>query len=192
MDQNVPSNASNKAILQPLPLNKMDERHHGLSHALAESYLEAARVSLDRHHASPQEFTLNDDNKESEVLVQWDKSDERTKGAWANNDDATRDGAYACALAATELSRDYFAVKRAEKLTGADYYVAPNGAMVQDLENYYRLEVSGTNLDSSFVRTVLRNKVKQAQDGRSNLPALAAVVGFKARLIIIQTVGLEI
>jgi hypothetical protein len=135
---------------------------------------------------------LNDDNKESEVLVQWDKTDERSKDAWANNDDATRDGAYACALAATELSRHYVAVKRAEKLTGADYYIAPHGATVEDLENYYRLEVSGTDLDSSLVKTRLKTKVKQAQDGNSNLPALAAVVGFKAKLIIIQSVGLEI
>lgn len=192
MNHNVSSDDANRAILRQLPLNKMDERHQGLSHALAESYLEAARVCLDRHHDSPQEFTLNDDNKESDVLVQWEKSDERAKGAWANDDDATRDGAYACALAATELSRDYVAVKRAEKLTGADYYVAPTGATVEDLEDYYRLEVSGTNLDSSSVRNRLMSKVKQAHDGQSNLPALAAVVGFKARLIIIQTVGLEI
>ncbi len=171
-----------------LPLRGLHERHHGLTLTVAECYLEAARVCLDRHHTPPQEFLLNDDNKENSVLVEWDKTDERARDAWANHDDATRDGAYACALAATEFTRGYVAVKRAETRTGADYYLAPVGAAIEDLENYYRLEVSGTNLDSAGVRTRLKAKVEQALNGNSNLPALAAVVGFRARLIIIQTV----
>ena len=36
--------------LPVLPLRDMSDRHRGLTRALAESYLEAARVSLDRHH----------------------------------------------------------------------------------------------------------------------------------------------
>ncbi len=51
-----------------------------------------------------------------------------------------------------------------------------------------RLEVSGTHLDHSGVKNRLKEKVKQALDGNSNLPALAAVVGFQARIIVIQTV----
>ena len=34
----------------------------------------------------------------------------------------------------------------------------------------------------------LRAKLKQAASGRSNLPALAVVVGFKARLIVLEDV----
>ena len=36
--------------LPVLPLRDMSDRHRGLTRALAESYLEAARVSLGRHH----------------------------------------------------------------------------------------------------------------------------------------------
>lgn len=91
-------------------------------------------------------------------------------------------------LAATELARGLVAVRRAETRTGADYYVAPIGQLAEDLENCLRLEVSGTDLESSGVKTRLHSKVEQALAGDSNLPALASVVGFRARLIMIQTV----
>jgi hypothetical protein len=171
-----------------LPLQDMDKRHVGLSHPVAECYLEAARVCLDRHYSPPQEFVLHDNSDESKVWVEWEQADGRSKAAWANNDDATRDGAYACALAATEYSRGLVAVSRAETHTGADYYVAPAGQTLEDLEDCYRLEVSGTHLDFSGVKTRLKVKIEQALRGSSNLPALAAVVGFRARIIMIQTV----
>jgi hypothetical protein len=131
---------------------------------------------------------MDDDKSERNVLVEWEKPNDHIKGAWANYDDATRDGAYACALAATELSRGYVAVRRAETRTGADYYVAPVGELANDLEYCLRLEVSGTHLDNSGVKTRLKGKVEQAAEGESSLPALAAVVGFRAKLIMIQTV----
>ncbi len=182
------SAADPKSSTARLPLEKLHERHEGLTFEVAQSYIQAAEVCLDRHHASPQEFLLDDDRTENSISVEWRSPDARTKRAWANTDDATRDGAYACALAATELSRGLVAVSRAETLTGADYYVAPVGEPSDDLENTLRLEVSGTDSDRSGVRYRLRGKVRQAQEGASDLPALAAVVGFKARLIMIQTV----
>jgi len=168
-----------------LPLSNMADRHVGLTKALAESYLEAARVSLDRHHKPPQEFTLRDGSIEQAALVVWEPPDDRCRGAWANRDDATRDGAYACAIAAAELSLGLYAVKRAETLTGADYYAAFINQVSQDC---LRLEVSGTNLNEYEVQRRLRNKVKQAQKGKSNLPALAVVVGFRVKLVSMQTI----
>jgi hypothetical protein len=171
-----------------LPLQDMSKRHQALTPSIAGSYLEAARVCLDRHHISPKEFTLEDDKVETTAKVEWDLADNRIKAAWANNDDATRDGAYAFALAATELLRGMFAIRRAETRTGADYYIAPAGQNLEDLENCFRLEVSGTHSDKSEVKKRLRNKMEQAQQGNSNLPALAAVVGFRVQLILLQTV----
>jgi hypothetical protein len=171
-----------------LPLNNLAERHHGLTPAVAESYLEAARVCLDRHHKSPQQFRLKNQASEQRAQVEWQPPDERCRRAWANEDDATRDGAYVCALAATELSLGLLAVRRAETLTGADYYVAPIDSQTDDLENCLRLEVSGTNLDTYEVDRRLRIKVRQVQEGRSNLPALAVVVGFQVKLISMQPV----
>ncbi len=166
----------------------MADRHQALTSSLAGSYLEAARVCLDRHHVSPKEFTLENDRVESIAKVEWEVTDGRVQAAWANADDATRDGAYAFAIAATELLRGMVAVRRAETRTGADYYIALPGHDLEDLENCFRLEVSGTHLDKSAVKGRLRTKIEQARQGNSNLPALAAVIGFRVQLILLQTV----
>lgn len=171
-----------------LPLQNMAERHQALTPSIAGSYLEAARVCLDRHHSSPKEFILENDRIESVANVEWQVTDDRIQAAWANVDDATRDGAYAIAIAATELLRGLVAVHRAETRTGADYYIAPMGEELEDLEHWWRLEVSGTHLDKSEVKRRLREKLEQARKGNSNLPALAAVVGFRVQLILLQTV----
>jgi hypothetical protein len=171
-----------------LPLQNMADRHQALTPSVAGSYLEAARVCLDRHHSSPKEFTLQDDTISSIAKVEWDVADSRVQAAWANADDATRDGAYAFAIAATELLRGMVAVHRAETKTGADYYIAPVGEELEDLEHWWRLEVSGTDSGKSEVTRRLRIKLEQARQGNSNLPALAAVIGFRVQLILLQTV----
>lgn len=171
-----------------LPLQDMASRHHALTPPIADSYLEAARVSLDKHHISPKEFTLENNKAESMAKVEWNAADNRVQAAWANTDDATCLGAYALALAATELLRGMVAIRRAETKTGADYYIAPIGEDMEDLENCFRLEVSGTSLDKSTVKNRLKQKVEQTKQGKSNIPAIAAVVGFRAQLILLQTV----
>lgn len=174
-----------------LPLENMHERHVGLTKAIADNYLEAARVCLDRNLSPPQEFDLRNEDSKSKVIVDWEPTNDRCKNAWANKSDATRDGAYACALAASELCLGMFAVRRAENLTGADYYIAPNEWKGDDLEDCFRLEVSGTDLGDYFVNRRLMEKINQAKAGKSNLPAIAAVVGFKVKLISMHKVEEE-
>ena len=78
------------------------------------------------------------------------------------------------------------AVHRAETLTGADYYIARPGDSPHDLEDCQRLEVSGVDRGlQGAVEKRLRAKLDQAAAGRSNLPALAGVVGFRARLVLL-------
>ena len=78
------------------------------------------------------------------------------------------------------------AVGRAETLTGADYYVAPQGSMPGDLEGCLRLEVSGVDSGSNtVVGRRLKNKLAQARRGLSDLPAIAGVAGFRARLVLL-------
>ena len=161
----------------------MAQRHTGLTRPVADSYAEAAGVCLDRHHQSPTDFDLDSSGRLSEAVVEWQPPDARTRGAWANETDATEAGASACALAAVELTDGLVAVRRAETRTGADYYVAPPGASADDLEDCMRLEVSGVDRGpESVVRQRLNAKL-QAAAGNSNLPVLAGVVGFKTRLI---------
>lgn len=177
--------------MDTLPLHNMHLHHNGLTKAIAETYTEAARVCLDRHQNSPREFGIEDDGSENTVLVEWEQTDDRTRGAWANETDATCMGAYACALAATEIQRGLVAVHRAETHSGADYYIGPLGATKEDLEECFRLEVSGSDQERSVIKTRLRIKVEQARNGNSNLPAIAAVVGFRTGLILIETVTLN-
>lgn len=171
-----------------LPIYDMEKRHPGLTEGTAKSYLEAATVSLDAEHKSPQDFLLNYDHHEQTTEVMWDPPSQRCLRGWANHDDATRDGAYACAIAAAELSSGLYAMRRAETLTGADYYVAPKDTDPDDFESCIRLEVSGTRSDEQEVRRRLSDKIKQARSGRSNLPAIAAIVGFKTKHITMRTV----
>jgi hypothetical protein len=180
------------AILEKpnLPFHNLADRHQGLTQAVAEGYAEAARVCLDRHHTSPVDFEVKDDPIILTVSAEWTPTDTRTKDAWNNDTDTTEAGAYACVLAAVEVAHGLFALKRAETLTGADYYVCALDAGPNDFETSMRLEVSGVDKGGeASVKQRLREKMQQASTGISNLPAMAGVVGFRARLILLQEVG---
>ena len=127
-------------------------------------------------------------SEEGITSVQWETTDERTKGAYNNESEATRDGAYIFALAALEMLSGLVAVRRAETQTGSDYYVAPIGETAEDMEGWWRLEVSGTDLSRAAMRARLKEKIAQTLAGNSNIPAIAAIIGFKERLIILRTV----
>ncbi len=172
-------------------LRGMAERHIGLTPAVADYLCEAARVCLDRHHAPPAQFSILDHDAESTVTINWESPDDRTRSAHANEIDATEAGACACALATTEITRGLFALSRAHTLTGADYYLAPAGTELNDLEECIRLEVSGTDKgELAYMYGRLAEKVAQAKAGRSNLPAMAAVVGFQVKHVLVREVPL--
>ena len=146
-------------------------------------------MCLDRHHKSPLEVDIDAPSRTCSAIVRWAFADERTKGAWNNEIDATEQGAYCVALVVVELTEGLVAVRRAEKETGADYYIAPINAQVEDLEGWRRLEVSGVDKGNiSAVQQRLRQKVAQAKRGKSNLPAIAAVVGFLCKRVSVQLV----
>lgn len=167
----------------------MHERHRALTEAIAKSYEEAARVCLSRHHNSPITAKLSDDGAETTTEIVWSLPDARTLSAWGNAIDTTEMGAYCCVIAGIEEIRGLFAVRRADTGTGADYYIGPAGAGITDLEDCLRLEVSGVDAgDHREVRTRLIRKIRQASEGKSNLPAVAGVFGFSAKLLLIKNV----
>lgn len=173
-----------------LKLDQLHERHIGLTVSLAGTFTEAASVCLNRHHVSPVEMAVYRNASSNNRLVEFDKPNNHTLNAWANDIDTTECGAYGVCLAAVEVEEGLVAVRRAETLTGADWYVAPIGTDPEDLENCFRLEVSG--IDSGgrpVVKTRLNQKVDQTRRGASNLPAIASVVGFKVLTIAIQKVS---
>jgi hypothetical protein len=167
----------------------MHERHRALTVAVAGSYEEAAAVCFDRHHQSPVELTLSDNGTGSPADVHWIAPDARTRQAWANSTDTTEAGAYGCVIAGVEALRELLAVRRAETGTGADYYIGPAGSGVTDLEDCFRLEVSG--VDQGDHREVVKRlglKIQQAREGNSSLPALAGVIGFAEKVLMIRDV----
>ena len=175
-----------------LNLDSMHDRHPALTEAITSAYQEAASVCLGRHHRSPVAIMLSDNGTESGADIRWISPDARTVGAWANTTDAAEAGAYCCVIAGVEYIRRLVAVRRAETGTGADYYVGPDGAGRSDLEDCLRLEVSGVDAgDNAVVDARLRSKVKQAKRGESSLPALAGVIGFAAKVLMICDVAEE-
>ena len=49
-------------------------------------------MCLDRHHSSPADFSVQSENGSISASVGWDEVTQRTRNAWANESDATRDG----------------------------------------------------------------------------------------------------
>ena len=172
-----------------LPLHEMDLRHRGLTPATAANNAEALSVCLSRHHNPTVTFRVEDNGTPSQADLTWTPPDVRTLHAWGNSTDATEMGACACVIACVELLREHFAVRRADITTGADYYIGPAGAGVEDLEDCLRLEVSGVDAgDVREVRQRLLRKTMQARRGNSSLPAVAGVVGYAACLILLADV----
>jgi hypothetical protein len=173
-----------------LELESMHVRHSGLTPPMAGVFCEAASVCLNRHHESPAELEIVRKEGTTTRLVEFRKPDARALNAWANDIDATENGAYGVCLAAVEVEERLVAVRRAETLTGADWYVAPVGAEAKDLESCLRLEVSGIDKGNrSAIIARLAQKVRQARRGANNLPAIASVVGFKEKAVVIQKVS---
>jgi hypothetical protein len=168
-----------------LLFSNLSERHPGVTAGLSAAFDEAARVCLGRHHSSPQQMRLKDDSSDQlGTVVEWARADPRTENGWANKDDATQYGAYGLALAAIELTRGMVAVRRAETRTGSDYYLGFPGVVADDLEASLRIEVSGIDSgNETAIRGRLRQKLEQAAKGKSNLPAIATVVGFATLIV---------
>jgi hypothetical protein len=167
-----------------LPIKELEKRHPGISVGLAASYCEAATICLHRYHESPADINIKH-NSELIVTTSWDLPDDTALRAWANEIDATEAGAYGMALASVEISDGLVAYARAETRTGVDYYLGPADNTLMDLENSHRLEVSGISTDNeSKMSARLQRKIAQAKAGNSNLPAIAAIVGFLSKTVL--------
>jgi hypothetical protein len=123
---------------------------------------------MHRHHLSPADVSAVVRNFATECILHWDAPSSGVLRAYANEIDATEQGAYAVSLATTEAVVGLVAVSRAETMTGADYYVAPIGSDLEDLETCIRLEVSGVSAGSeAVVQARLRQKFRRRQRVRA-------------------------
>ena len=167
----------------------MHQRHDGLTPEIAAGLTQAACVCLDRHYAPPTNVSIADNGQRTVASVTWDVTSDQVRAAWANELDATRDGAYAMALAGVEVITGLVGVRRAETLTGADYWLAEPDATTEHLEGRIRLEVSGVDIGGpQVIGSRLAAKLRQLERGKSGSAGIACVVGFRERLIRVGTI----
>lgn len=170
---------------KPLRFEDLAERHDIDPHQL-QGYANAAKVRLEAHHTPPVDFEVTSKGETVVYEVKWTPCDDKLRRSYNNADDAKRDGAYVMAFAAVEDLEGMVSIARAETKTGADYYVAPAGTNPADLESAFRLEVSGTDGTPSEVRQRLKEKQEQTRKGTGAEPAIAAVVGFRTKLMLVE------
>ncbi|MCY1042698.1 hypothetical protein OV208_15340 [Corallococcus sp. bb12-1] len=185
--RNVARDDTEKDVAGSLPpLDSLHERHSGVTPIVCAYFGEAARCMLSMHHVSPCLLSIRNNQSKKKRTISWSAVSEKDRYAHANLDDATRDGAYIVAVAVVEAELGLFTVERATTRTGCDFYASPHQDP-DDLEEAYRLEVSGTNLgNESDVRTRLKEKIEQTRRAGAILPAVACVVGFEARTVMIE------
>lgn len=168
-----------------LRFEDLAERHDIDPHQL-QGYANAAKVRLEVHHTPPVDFEVTSKGETVVYEVRWTLVDDKLRRSYNNADDAKRDGAYVMAFAAVEDLEGMVSIARAETKTGADYYVAPAASSPTDLESAFRLEVSGTDGVPTEVRRRLKEKREQTRRGIGAEPAIAAVVGFKTKVILVE------
>lgn len=171
--------------MRKLEFEDLELRHPIDPHQLR-GYANAAKVRLAVHHAPPVDFHIQSMSATETCSIQWSPPDALLVRSYNNADDAKRDGAYVLAFAALEEFEGLVGIGRAETKSGADYYVAPASSPLEDFESAWRLEVSGTDGDHNEVRKRLKQKKLQALKGDADGPAIAAVVGFKSRIIMVE------
>jgi hypothetical protein len=105
----------------------MADRHYGLTPEVAGCYQQAARVCLDRHHAPPTDFQIEDERGALGVWVAWAPAAERERAAGPTRRRDPRRGIPV--RARRDRGADgLYAMRRVQVGGRADYYVAPEGA----------------------------------------------------------------
>lgn len=167
-----------------LPIHDLHLRGHRMTESVARYLAEAASVCLDRHHSPPTDFIILSANGESQVMIDWTPADAVVLASHMNDNDATRDGACACVIAAVEILTGLVVMSRARQGSGADYYIAPPGTEWDDLDDLTRLEVSGIDHgNQSALASRLAEKLRQLAKGSSDANGVAGVVLFSDRRI---------
>jgi hypothetical protein len=173
-------------------IDRLHERHEGLTPVVANQFAEAAAVCFDRFHEPPVSVAVSQHREATRLYAfDWIPPNSRQLSAWANDDDATRDGAYGIVLALAETRLGLVAVARAPTGTGPDYLLGPPGSEVDSVdgelnfEKSIRLEVSGISRCDSEAMLSYRvsEKVRQDQRADPDSPALAGVAAFNLRRV---------
>ena len=173
-------------------IDELAEAQPRLDSQLMTTFGQAASVCLDRHHVLPILLTVVEDEYRNEAELKWNPSTDAAKSSWGQQNDTVEWGAVGVTLAFLGTARGLIATRRAQRGSGADYYVAPPDGAVEDLEGVVRLEISGVDRDErTEIERRLKRKVQQLRDGETNSPGIAVVVGFRAKSILLATLEPE-
>lgn len=171
-----------------LALDDLAATHPCLTEELGGAFSQAAKVCLERHHEPPIDFIVEEDDLKDRVSLRWEPTSVHARAGWGDQNDTIEWGAVGVALAFLGAARDLVAVQRAQRGSGADYYIAAKGADIEDLEGVVRLEISGVdNGGVPDLRRRLSEKLDQLGRGGEFTPGIAVVVGFAARAVHLGT-----
>lgn len=177
-----------------LEIVELHTAHPGIPASVEGFYAVAAAVCLQRHHVSPCAVGVALEDDKGAYDAAWRKPTEHELRSFQDDTDRTCFGAYTVALAAAAAHLGHKAVGRAGTSTGADWLIIPVEDEVDEwyLENprLTRLEVTGMDhADPTSERRRLQGKLRQARGGKSDLPALAAVVVFSSPTVLFARVS---
>ena len=142
---------------------------------------QAAGVCLESQgHAQGVNLRVRGDRQGNHEL-HWPLETPQAQRSWANEDEATEQGAAGVAVLLAREEVGYLVVERANRGAGFDYWLGSQPAEVAPYEA--KMEVSGIrNGDESDIRRRVREKLDQiarhAPSVASNLPAYAVVTEF--------------
>jgi hypothetical protein len=156
----------------------------GLTVACGAYLYEGCIVSLKKSgHNNKNTILYVDGDRQEECILIWDdKDDEQLGRAWADQTEATEQGAVCLVILIAINYTGYTVVERAVKGTGFDYWLGNADDIL--FQKKARLEVSGIfRGNNGLVNTRYRQKTRQTNPSDSmGLPAYVGVVEFSKPL----------
>lgn len=153
----------------------------GVTAETGASLAQAAGVCLESQgHAQGVNLRVRGDRRGNHEL-HWPLVTPQAQRSWANEDNATEDGAAGVAVLLAREEIGYVVVERANRGTGFDYWLGSQSEEVAPYEA--KMEVSGIrNGDETDIRRRVREKMEQiarpVPPVAPNLPAYAVVTEF--------------
>ena len=169
-----------EVVLRLLDMNSLGvDFGLAISPGRGKAMAEAGSVCLEgQGHSSGVSLRLQGDADHSHEL-RWPTVTDQIRRSWADEQEATEEGAAGIALLLIRQETSYSANSRSRKRTGIDFWL---GSDPDVLITTARLEVSGIlQGDASTIMTRVREKKRQTeQSDDSGLPVYVSVVEFSA------------
>lgn len=150
----------------------------GLSSEVGASLAQAAAVCLQSQGHAQGVLLVVGGVVTANLPMIWQHANDQARRSWANEIDATEDGAAGIAIVFARHALGYVVTSRAYHGSGFDYWLGRTTS-TQPLHNEIRLEVSGIrNGSAAKVAKRIREKISQMTVGGVQSPGYAVVVEF--------------